>query len=259
MAFTRMNSILRTIAIVIVTLATPTQLALASDIKIEDLMNDAGLTEIPLEKLSNCQHFENPYFVASTDGKVTIQKAIPPSTSKKFEESGILYTGTNNGEWGGTLTVTQNGSTKVLMEGNIVQLTPVLDGLYVFEGLAHLGSSRGSVHIIHNRNKPNTPEKLTLLPDAPIVITQDKSRLDYQPILIVGNKGIMRVLPSPFEALEILYWDAFWSHKMKPTSIAKYGNSYLVGLPHGVAVIQANSKKARFFAEKLLIDESEAR
>lgn len=248
------------ITVTFAALITSSHEALASDPKLEELLKSAGLTEAPVESLGNHQYFDNPHFVILKEGKVAIQRTNTSSNSKKFEENGVIYSGTSNGEWGGKLSVTQNKSTKVLMEGNIVQLLPVLDGLYVFEGLAHLGSSKGSVYVIQDRRNPVAPERLTLLPDAPVVVSQDKTRIDYQPILIAGNMGVMRILPRPFEALEILYWDAFWSHKMQPTSIARYEDNYLVGLPHGVAVIPMTAqKKVRFFAEKSLIDRMDSK
>ncbi len=215
----------------------------------DKFMQNNGLSLFALEKLGDRQHFENHRFVRVENGELKIGPQGESTNRMSYKEDDILYSGTNNGEWGGKLEVSRGGITEELMKGNIVHLLPIQEKLYVIEGLAHLSMSGGSISVLPNRKAPEKPSRITLLPDAPRLVYVDKTRPDYQPIIIVGPNSVMAL--SPFEHLEILHWKAFWSYKLAPTSIARYKDYYFIGLPHGVAVLPApwGSQEIKFYAD----------
>ena len=201
------------------------------------MLIELGLREFPIEDIDDQQHFDSPYFVRIESGHLVIDTKGQVANQTKYKLDGVEYVGENNGEWGGKLEVIVDGETTELMQGNIVHLLPKDEKLYVIEGLAHLTMSSGSISVIPDAASPTKPELVTLLPDAPRLVYVDPTRPEYQPILIVGYRSIMAL--SPFQKLEILHWDGFWSYRYSPTSIVRFKDSYILGLQHGVAVIPA--------------------
>lgn len=221
----------------------------SADFDVDRYMLKNGLSLFPLEKLEDRQYFRNLRYVRVENGQLLISNRGKNSNRITYKKSGLHYKGTNNGEFGGSLEVTKDGVTEELMKGNIVHLLPIENQLYVIEGLSHLTMNGGSINVIPNRKEPTKPQRITLIPDAPILVYVDKTRPDYQPIIIVGQNSVVAL--SPFEQLEILYWKAFWSYKLSPTSIARYGDYYFIGLPGGVAVLPATlePQEIRFYTD----------
>ncbi|MCX2793896.1 hypothetical protein OQJ62_03055 [Microbulbifer thermotolerans] len=231
------------------TLLFLSSLVLAEEPDLDALMEEHNLKPYPIEKIGHRQFFTNHKYVRVESGKLIVESDGESTNNTKLSVGDVQYIGTNNGEWGGKLEVIQDGVSKELMKGNIVHLLPIGKKLYIIEGLAHLSMSGGSISVIEDMEKPEIPRRITLLPDAPRLVYLDTTRADFQPIIIVGYRSLMEL--NPFEQLDILHWDGFWSYKLSPTSITRYQNNFLIGLPFGVAAIPAprGSQEIVFYAE----------
>lgn len=223
--------------IVILLLIIITQFSQAGDLNVSQLMENNGLSLFDLEKLPNRQRFTNYRYVKVNSGVLSFTSDGQGTNQSSFKIGGLEYIGSNDGEWGGALSVIVNGKKKELMKGNIIHLLPLDGKLYVIEGVAHLGMAGGSISVIDDISNPSVPKLITRLPDAPKLVYLDSTRSDFQRIVIVGSKSIMSL--DPYMNITILYWDAFWHGNLDPTSITRYKNNFFIGLPHGVAVIPA--------------------
>jgi len=188
-------------------------------------------------KMPNRQFFTNHRHVLINSGVLSLTDEWQKTNQTSLKVGSVEYIGSNNGEWGGKLEVIIGGESKELMKGNIVHLLPLEGKLYVIEGLAHLSMVSGSISVIEDITKPSSPKLITKLPDAPDLVYLDKTRPDYQRIIIVGSKSIISL--GPYMTPTILYWDAFWHINLDPTSIVRHEENYFIGLPHGVAVVPA--------------------
>jgi len=222
--------------IIFLLILTP-QLVSAEKFDVAQFMSAHNLSLFDLEKMPNRQFFTNHHHVEITSGSLSFADEWQNTNQTSLKIGNIEYLGTNNGEWGGKLEAIINGERKELMKGNIVHLLPMEGKLYIIEGLAHLSMASGSISVIENINSPSSPKLITKLPDAPKLVYLDKTRPDYQRIIIVGSKSIISL--GPYMTPTILYWDAFWHINLNPTSIVRHKDSYFIGLPHGVAVVPA--------------------
>lgn len=221
----------------IIALSMLSQAAIADGFDVLQFMASHELRVFDLDKLPDRQFFDEHKHVVINANGLSISNQWQNTLQTTLRVGAIEYVGTNNGEWGGKLEVIIEGEHKELMTGNIVHLLQRNEKLYIIEGLAHLGMAGGSIWVIENSAQPTEPKLIVSLPDAPLLVYLDKTRLDFQRLVIVGSKSIMSV--DPYRALTIVYWDAFWRINLNPTSIVRYKNNYFIGLPHGVAVVPA--------------------
>ena len=198
---------------------------------------DHRLKVFPIDSIPDQQFFLNPLFVSVKGDGIRITEEPVSQNVTRLAAGGFDYVGTNNGEWGGSLVAKIGHTEHEVLQGNIVHLELIDNSLYVIEGLAHLGLSGGSIHVVEDVSDPKRTRLLTKLPDAPRLAFVDQSRSDFNRIIVVGYSSLMAI--DPYENLKILYWDAFWSFRFDPTSIARYKDSYIIGLPFGVAVVPA--------------------
>jgi hypothetical protein len=214
----------------------------ASDFDENKFMNSHGLSLFNLDSLPYKQFFKNHRYVSLDSSGLGLSEVWQSPNILLIESGGIQYKGINKGEFGGSLTVTENGEEKLLMKGNIVHLLQLGEKLYIIEGLAHMGMASGSISVIHNINEPIPPELVTLLPDAPLVTNLNQEYPDQKELTIVGSKSLMELDIYSYEqkesySLSTIHWDAMWGFSFTPTSVVKFKRNYYVGLAHGVAVI----------------------
>jgi hypothetical protein len=209
----------------------------AQEESVEALMRANNLTEFDLEELPMLQFFSNHYVVSKRDGEVVISTETPRLHPQELQVGPRHYKWVNRGEFGGHLELYTEGSAVEIMKGNIVDLLPMGDETLVISGLAHLSMRSGAVHVISELSDSPMPTFVTNLPDAPTIVYLDDQRKDYPRKVLVGSMSLMSL--DPYNNIDILYWDAFWSFGLDPTSIVRYMDYYLIGLPHGIAVIPA--------------------
>jgi hypothetical protein len=82
--------------------------------------------------------------------RITIQKAArfaPKIHQIQLQTETGLLVGTNNGEWGGSLSLTDSNGTQMkrLLDKNVIQLLPWKSGVLVFTGLLHLETDEGAI------------------------------------------------------------------------------------------------------------------
>jgi hypothetical protein len=118
-------------------------------------------------------------------------------------EAGLLV-GTNDGEWGGSLSLTdENGILrKRLLDKNVLQLLPSKSGVLVFTGLLHLGSDEGAVWL-YSKGGDSTwsIRKIDDLNGKPSAVSSNNGDA-----LAVGGHGVYRLdqalslteIPLPF-------------------------------------------------------------
>ena len=217
---------------------------LAKETHPSDLFEAHGLVKQP--GLSNLErkYFGPDYYVSTVDDQLIISQDPPAQYTNKIELEGISYSGMDGGEWGGELIAEYSDGRKVvLLDENVRQLIPFGSQLYVMTGLSHMLSSWGAIYRVPDAANPTTPNLVTLLPDAPQVVYLDSSRPDSPMLVVVSMNGIIIMELFGHDArvpdMDILVWNAFWSSKMTATSVARHGDHYYIGLPHGVAVVSA--------------------
>jgi hypothetical protein len=152
-----------------------------------------------------------------------------------------LYEGTDDGEWGGELRVTARDEVRVLLSDNVRALVPTQDGLLVFTGLAHLGISRGAVHRVLNPASDPVLERITLLPDAPVIVLQHKESTDAVRTVILGASSLMLLSDlGSIEHLEVLLVDQPWL-TLYPGSAVIVGDELIFGMRGGIGVLHVSS------------------
>ncbi|WP_045857947.1 hypothetical protein [Teredinibacter purpureus] len=216
---------------------------------IDETLSGWGLSKYPIEKIlalkandlkssSDDRVMWDRHILSKEDGKLKlrIEDSYRYNIESKIDD--VLYSSQDKGEFGGELGATIDGVYKKLMDGNVRELIRYGNSLYVVEGLGHLGLSRGSVYLIEDVTEPKTPKRVTLLPEAPAAALLSENGN----LIIAGDRGVYSISEGYFSSLNILYWDAFWSRIFLwgPTSIVEYEGKYLIGLPQGVAVLEAS-------------------
>jgi hypothetical protein len=229
-------------------------------------MAQNGLMPSTIDSVVNRCRFSpnNPlYYVGIKSGKLLIgDKGCSGITEQNYYQcqcqgpspyrvGNIEYIGTNRGEWGGELVVVVNGQSTELMKGNIINLLPIGNKLYITEGLAHLGMKYGSIRVIPNKYKPTTPLPIASFTDAPSFVYFDGTKHDNQAAIIVCESSIMVLTFN--DRIEKFDWDGFLSFS-PITSLVRYNNYYFIGLPHGVAVTPSlrDSQNLTFYGDNEL-------
>lgn len=202
------------------------------------MMSTFGLHPFDIAEMPREQRFTNLKYVSIREGNLYVSGERQVVNVLRLDAGNVEYVGTNNGEWGGRLEAIENGVTTELMKGNIVHLLRVGKGLYIFEGLAHLSLRQGSIRYIPDIHNPEVPDFVATLPDAPKLVYLDDARPEFLRFVIVGSMSVMS-LDHEYKNLNILYWDAFWSIWLTPTSIVRMEDRYFIGFPHGVAAMPA--------------------
>lgn len=210
--------------------------------EIEEALSRAGLVESEMPS-GNAWLAANrslvDYVIATDAGQLTIKEVKnfrrPQETKVTF--NGKLLIGANRGEWGGKLSVVDSdGTTYILVRDNIVQLIQEKDELFVFTGLAHLGSAQGAIYKLTGNKEDVNAEKVTLLPGAPAVVVIERNDRGYFAFLIVTNDGLVSFSPKSSE-MRVLAIDQFW-HGLYPTSAHLLGSQLIIGMRSGVAVVR---------------------
>jgi hypothetical protein len=219
---------------------------------IQELMFKRGYVEKLISEVEswNSANRDPPSFV-KFDKSLVITTTKEHGSDVSFDAGTVKYIGINNGEWGGGLYLNKyNRDEEPFFSANIRALVPIKNDLYIFSGLAHMGSSGGAIHVIRNYIEPSKPIQVTLLADAPSVMLAGKAWRGSDTIMIVGHSSLMEFTPDT--NLKIIVFNAFWS-SLYPTSIAKIEENYYVGIRSGVAVISTKNRystKVRYFIPK---------
>jgi hypothetical protein len=228
--------------------------------EIEDALNRAGLVETPTptgDAWAAANHHLVDYVIANDAGKPAIKevKGLRQPREIKVAFNGNTLIGENKGEWGGSLSVVnQDGTKRILIPENIVQLIQEEDELFVFTGLAHLFSAQGAIYKVTHDKAGVKAEKVTLLPGAPQVVVTERNDRGYFGFLIVTNDGLVRFTPKYLD-LKVLAIDQFWSG-LYPTSAQLVDNQLMIGMRSGVAVVSTAAgipirvKQIQYFSRK---------
>ena len=135
--------------------------------------------------------------------RIAIQQTVrgePKERQVRLQtEAGVLV-GTDNGEWGGSLSLTDaNGvETKRLLDKNVLQLFPAKSGVLVFTGLLHLGTDEGAVWLFSKGSDGNwSIKKIADLNGKPNAASSSGGGA-----LAVGGHGVYR-LDQSFNLTEI--------------------------------------------------------
>jgi ligand-binding sensor domain-containing protein len=125
--------------------------------------------------------------------RITIQPTTHVAHQREVRlqtEAGMLV-GTDNGEWGGSLSLTDAKGTfvKRLLDTNVIQLLPSKSGVLVFTGLLHMGVDEGAVWLYSKSSDGNwSIRKLADLDGSPSVISSANGDA-----LTVGDHGVYRL------------------------------------------------------------------
>lgn len=232
--------------------------------EIEDVLTRAGLVEskIPTgDAWTAANHALVDYVIADDAEQLAIKevKNFRQRQDTKVTFNGKAFIGANRGEWGGNLSIVDpDGTAHILIRDNIVQLIQEKDELFVFTGLAHLGSAQGAIYKVTRGQGDVNTEKVTLLPGAPEVVAVERSDSGYFAFLVVTNDGLVSFSPK-FFGMKVLAIDQFW-HGLYPNSARVLDSQLIIGMRSGVAVVSMGQNigmgsgrrvtKIRYFSKK---------
>lgn len=150
--------------------------------------------------------------------------------------------GTNNGEWGGELMFipldTSRPAIKIL-DGNIVSIFKYLGDIFVLEGLAHMGRSRGVLRWLIIDGETFFSEKIMDFDDAPEVVSVEDDRL-----LIATHSGFCVIKDLK---REWVFKDAFWGG-LGVNSIAVQDDHHVfMGISGGIVKLDLTTKELTFY------------
>ena len=190
------------------------------------------------------------YYFVENKRTLVVRKATDKEIDRErvvFDAGSFNYIGIDRGEFGGGLYVGEVKDENLLLRGNISALMSVGDDLYIFSGLCHMGLSGGAVHVIRDYRRPSPPTRITLLPDAPMVVSRDTHWSDRTSFAIAGCNGLMVFVPDT--RLEIAIYPVLWGY---PIALVEYKDHYVIGISDGVAVLNKKSfrPQLRYFVPK---------
>lgn len=172
---------------------------------------------------------KNDYFVSKTKGVLTVLTDRP---SRPFEREcdaeitwhGIHYCGESERGLDNSITITNpDGRKKSLITDEFAQqflAFPDADELLVLSGYLHTGISHGALFRVRMKNAEPVAEKLTLLPDYPLIMAAP----DEGALLIFGRGGLTLLLSTSipgWEQMMVLLKDDFWVG-FHPNSVVLY-------------------------------------
>ncbi len=220
-----------------------------------EFLSKNGFVQIEYQALSKISsEFQSDfksYRIKNENNKLTVEENnnVYQSDGLFFEFNGYTFKGTNEGEWGGELTVNSQGhNNKILINDNIIEFIPVDgDSLFVFAGLAHSVSNRGTLYKINNFQKTITTLNVnvfSLLPEEPAVVLFDKSKSVFS---ILGFSGFTEIYLSQLPYRDKSFMKVYniensWGH-LYPNSAIREGKYILIGMRHVVAVLKINHTK----------------
>eukprot|EP01124_Arcella_intermedia_P004172 TRINITY_DN12352_c0_g1_i1.p1 TRINITY_DN12352_c0_g1~~TRINITY_DN12352_c0_g1_i1.p1 ORF type:complete len:241 (-),score=52.09 TRINITY_DN12352_c0_g1_i1:26-748(-) len=180
---------------------------------------------------SKLNSFRTDYVLCKKDGQIVYFGGSRPSITQLTIE-GTRFLGTNNGEWGGSLSYNQvGGQVTKLMSGNIVSLFDIQGDLFILEGLSHLGSSHGQLCKATQSSSTWTVSTLVELESGPYAgaLTEEKD------IVVVTSRSLLKVTLAG--QVQELIKDAFWKTYLYPTSVLVEDGSVYIGMRGGVAKV----------------------
>ena len=133
--------------------------------------------------------------------RIAIQQAVreePKERQVRVQtEAGVLI-GTDNGEWGGDLSLADANGVERLLDTNVLQMVPSKSGVLVFTGFLHLGIDEGAVWLYSKDSDGNwSIKKIVDLNGKPnTAISSDGGAL------AVGGHGVYH-LDQSFNLTEI--------------------------------------------------------
>jgi hypothetical protein len=200
---------------------------------VEKLLRDNGLS--PRARPS--WHEKFALEIRGTERKpelVTTSCATTGNGRKSFRGSRFNYIADNRGEWGGELNMRDGDEAlRPIVPGNVRDLIPVEDDLYVFTGLSHIGVDYGALHVIENFDTEPKGRLLTQLPESSDVVVFDRN---WGGFLVVSSLSIGVV--DLRGGLHMVM--ARHAYMPRPNSVMTIGPAdILVGLCGGVAWIHA--------------------
>jgi len=170
-------------------------------------------------------------------------------------EDGYLV-GFNRGEWGGELYwFSKNGKKKYEISGHqIVQFIKRDNKIYAIEGLAHLGTTAGSIIKIEKQKRKWVSREFLKLPTAPQAIQLD--RKDNFIVVTFGtnwsfDKGgnvIINATPGLFSIdiesnIDTLVKIGMWGDYLYPSSMAIQNDVVYIGMRKGVYKFDLTTKR----------------
>ncbi|MNF71790.1 hypothetical protein D3C85_970650 [compost metagenome] len=225
--------------------------ALASSIEDELLRNNLTAQNPPAGGITYEKLHLGSYQV-TTNGEDLSISLLPQERSQEkpeiLEVDGFKIEGTDNGEWGGQLTLTSpNGSPVTLLKENVVSIQEDEGSIYIFTGLSHMSIDSGTMYeLINIKTKPELV-RVTMLPSSPMHIIFDEG-IAY----ILTYAGLIAINPFHQEpSFEIIVHEAPWQH-FAPNSLVKQGNNFVIGMHSGVTVVKSNiygASDVKFYAK----------
>jgi hypothetical protein len=218
----------------------------ASASNIDDRIKELGLVESQRDGVYGWYEAGfRSFYVSRKNNEILIREPPldrEPVFPPKFEAKNGTFVGTDNGEWGGELHFENKQKRKEIILSknklnfqNVMSLVPNGNGLLVFSGSLHMGSS-GSLYSIDNIDKPRKVRFVTLLPDAPIEVLIFKNE-DWSSLISIGVNTIAEISPG-YGIQAFNPWKG-----MHPTSAIQVDeNTILVGLQSGLATVDTSER-----------------
>ena len=186
-------------------------------------------------------HSRKEFSVKNINGVLEIQKAIYERNCE-FKLSNGKLIGENHGEWGGKLTFQPSDTTQKIVEikeGNIKFIFKLKDKIYFMEGLAHLGTSEGTLYELDKKNDSFTYKKLLDFDDAPEAFALNQDRFL---IATHSNFYVVKDLKK-----EVIFKDTFWDN-LYPNSIAVFDDeNVFLGIRSGIVKLNLTTKTLKFY------------
>lgn len=176
------------------------------------------------------------------NNQLVTTKAEPKSQVTLDVEDGT-FVGIDRGEWGGELYFQKKGSDEKidLKHGQIQAIFEDQNKIYVLDGIAHMGFSRGSLGQITRQNDNFTYNRLVAFDDAPYTYAPLGDSLlfaAFESFYIVHNNKVTTFIDKAF------WWGLY------PCSIAvENKNNIYIGMRGGYAKINLEDKNDLFFYE----------
>ena len=175
-----------------------------------------------------------------------------------FKGKRFRFEATNRGEWGGSLiAIDRDGQKQTLLEDamrstNTVALISLGSRLYLFAGLDHMSLNSGSVYVIDDFDTKPRVSLVTLLPEAPILVSLEPGSKRF---LMISYSGVMELVLSDFLVVHTIHQFRFEG----VASAVALGPNLLLGLCRSIAVVhlplrdneppRAQNASIRYFAK----------
>jgi len=175
----------------------------------------------------------------------------------RFDLDNGYFISENIGEFGGKIDFVDNDGTiyTIVSDCNPIYMFSINDDIYILEGLFHISLVRGNIYKLNNVDGKWEVEKIIDLGGIPRAYTIDKNNVYIFTTVKVdendnGYYCISKILKLTISEEDIEIHPVTETSLLFSNSMVKKGNELYIGAKGGLAIVNLNNNKIKFYTKK---------